>query len=240
MTMASEPYLALLIYLCAAYAQKGFPICIKLATNVHNHFPNLNKSNQLLQPVLNRINTYLPLMWFSLAKSIMGNAAVSYIILNVIRGLNILSLLASIIASGCLLVKTADLTDDIGWFNVFDLAEKVMVILFALFILLTELPKVLRGYFARNWPAFSHQSGFWALGVCLVFIGCDVMSYLCKEKTDQKHLGGDFYRMVQAAGLMCLIMAFVNMLASVLLRDRKRGLTARQARAFKKESQGVV
>lgn len=179
-------------------------------------------------------------MWFFLAKFIMGSTAINRIILNVIRGLNIVSLLASIIASGCLLVKTADLTDDIGWFNVFDLAEKAMVILFALFILLTELPKVLRGYFARNWPCFSHQAGFWALGVCLVFIGCDVMSYLCKEKTDEKHLGGDFYRMIQAAGILCLILAFSNMLASVLLRDRRRGLTARQVRAFKNEFQDVV
>lgn len=172
-------------------------------------------------------------MWFFLAKSVMGNSAVSYIILNVIRALNILSITASILASGSLLVKTADLTDDIGWFNVFDLAEKVLIILFALLILITELPKLLQGYIARNWPAFSYQSGFWALGACLVFLGCDVMSYLTKEKTDKKHLGGDFYRMCQAAGMMCIVMGFINMVATLLLGDRRRGLTARQVRAFK-------
>jgi len=179
-------------------------------------------------------------MWFFLGKLIMGNAAVSYIILNVIRILNIISVTASILASGSLLVKTADLTDDIGWFNVFDLAEKVMIILLALLILITELPRVLQGYIERKWPAFSYQSGFWALGVCLIFLGSDVMSYLTKEKTDNKHLGGDFYRMAQAAGIMCIIMGLINMIATVVLRDRRRGLTARQVRAFKNEAQDAV
>lgn len=179
-------------------------------------------------------------MWFFLAKVVMGHTAVSYTILNVIRALNILSIVASILASGSLLVKTADLTDDIGWFNIFDLAEKVMIILLALFILLTEVPKVLKGYFARNWPAFSHQSGFMALAVCLLFLGCDVMSYLTKEKTDQKQLGRDFYRMVQAAGLMCCIMSFINIIATFVLKDRRKGLTARQVRALKNEFQDVV
>jgi len=179
-------------------------------------------------------------MWFFLTKFIMGTTAVPYIILNIIRALNVLSILACILASASLLVKTADLTDDIGWFNVFDLAEKAMIISFALLVLATELPKVARGYIERDWPAFGYQSGFWTLSVCLLFLGCDVMSYLTKEKTDQKHLGADFYQMVQAAGIMCILMSLVNFIATFALKDRRRCLTARQVRAFKNEGQDVA
>lgn len=177
-------------------------------------------------------------MWFMIAKLVMGNTKIPYIILNVIRGLNILSILACELATGSLLVKTSN--PSIGWFNVFDLAEKVLAMLFGIFLLITELPKLLRGYIGRNWPLFGHGSGFFTFSICILFLGCDVLSYLTKEDADEKHLGSDFYRMCQAAGLMAVIMTGVNFVASMVLQDRRRGLTARQVRGFKSEFQDAA
>lgn len=168
----------------------------------------------------------------------MLSAKVSFIILNVIRVLNIISILASELATTSLLVKTATVTT--SWFNVFDLAAKAFIILFGIFLLVTELPKILRGWINRHWPAFGTTSGFLTLGVTLTFLGCIVLSYLTKEDADEKHLGGDFYRMCQAAGLMTLIMGSINIIATLLLQDRRRGLTARQVRATKGEFEDLA
>lgn len=167
-------------------------------------------------------------MWFLLARLAMKNSKIPYIILNVVRALNILCILACMLAAGSLLVKTSTLS--LGWFNIFDLAEKVLIIVFGIVLLITETPKVLERYIEREWPKFGKSSGFLTLGFCLLFLGCNVLSYLTKEDADKKHLGGDFYRMCQAAGLMAVIMSFVNMIATIFLQDRKSGMTAREVR----------
>lgn len=168
----------------------------------------------------------------------MGNSKIPYIILNVIRALNVLSILASGIATGSLLVKTANVT--VAWFNVFDLAAKAFVIMFCIALLITELPKILRGWVNRNWPAFGDSSGFLTLGICMTFLGCTVLSYLTKEDADEKHLGGDFYRMCQAAGLMTIIIGHINVVATLVLQDRRRGLTARQVRGTSGEFEDLA
>lgn len=171
-----------------------------------------------------------------LLKLIMTNRA-PFFILNTIRALNILSILAAILASVTLLLKTANLTSKIGYFNIFDLIEKVFIILFAIFILLTEAPilPILSRLFESQCPCFAKRGGFLVLSGCLAFIGCDTLSYLAKAQTDEKTLGGDFYRMVQAAGCMCIIMAMVNVPATFVFKVRKAGLSARQVRGLKKE-----
>lgn len=160
----------------------------------------------------------------------MGNSKIPYIILNIIRALNILSILACELAAGSLMVKTSSLS--LGWFNVFDCAEKVLIMLFGICLLITELPKVFTRYIAKNWPLFSPSAGFSTLALCMLFLACDVLSYLTKENSDKKHLGGDFYRMCQAAGLMTLIMSSINFIATFVLQDRRRGHTARMARDY--------
>lgn len=167
------------------------------------------------------------------AKIAMGNSRIPYIFLNVIRGLNILSIMACVVASGCLLIKTSDLSKEIGWYNYFDLGEKALVILFAMCLLVTEMPRLMREYIRKNWPAFGYESNFVALSICFVFLGFDVLSYLAKERTNEEHLGGDFFRMVQAAGFMAIVMSPVNLVASFVLRDSRRCFTARQVRGFK-------
>lgn len=177
-------------------------------------------------------------MWFLLAKLVMGNSKVPFIILNMIRGLNILTLLACELATGSLLVKTSN--PSVGWFNLFDAAEKALMMLFGMFLLYSEIPKLPRGWINRNWPLFGNSAGFSAFAACLYFMACDVLSYLTKAGVDKKHIGGDFYRMCQAAGLMTLVVASINLIATFTLQDKRRGLTARQVRGIRNNYQEEV
>lgn len=167
-------------------------------------------------------------------KLIMGNSAIPYIALNVIRALNILSIISCIIASASLLVKTATLSDSIGWYNYFDLGEKCLIIIFAMWLLATELPlRFLDSYKARKWPLLYDLSGFIPLAICLLFLGFDVLSFLAKAETNAETLGNDFYRMVQAAGFMSLVMSVINFIATFAFQSRKHGMSARMVRAYK-------
>lgn len=113
-----------------------------------------------------------------------------YYILNFIRLLNILSLLASGISTGSLLAKSSSLK--ISIFNAFDAAEKILLLIIILFLLATEIPKLSRAsYITKNWPLFSHSAGFTTLAFAMVFVGADVLSYLTKKGTDEKSLGAD-------------------------------------------------
>lgn len=160
---------------------------------------------------------------------------VGFFALNVIRFLNILSIIACIAASACLLVKTSNLTDNIGWYNIFDLAENCLIIVFALLLLFTELPGGLgESWLIKHWYHLSTSAHrFGVLALCLVFLGCDTLGYLAKKDTDAKHIGADFFRLVQAAGFMALVMAPINFVAGWTFNMKKsRDMTARDIRRF--------
>lgn len=174
------------------------------------------------------------MFWFvatKAAKHFGMGPKIAYIILNVIRALNLLAIAACIAASGSLLVKTSDFTNSIGWFNVFDLATKCLIVLFAMLLLITEFPFVLRRFIRTHWPHFGEDNGFGALSASLVFLGCNTLSYLAKKDADEKHLGGDFFRLVQAAGFMALIMAVMNFPTTYIFKNKRNGQSARQVRS---------
>ncbi|RMZ84708.1 hypothetical protein DV737_g904, partial [Chaetothyriales sp. CBS 132003] len=149
-----------------------------------------------------------------------------YVVLNVIRGLNLVALLAVMAASSVMLVKTFIVSK----FFFFDAAGHVVRIVISGFLVLTELP-LFRSYFYRNWPLFSPRSGFVMLGLSMIALGNSVLGQLNKEATSQKSLGLPFWRIVIAAGVIVLVMGFVNILASYIFRDTKTHLTARQVRS---------
>ena len=80
------------------------------------------------------------------------------------------------------------------------------------FLILTELP-LFKSYVSRNWPLFSHRSGFVMLGFAMVFLGNSVLGNMNKEATSQESLGLAFWRVVIAAGIIALVMGPVNILA---------------------------
>ena len=153
-------------------------------------------------------------------------AGAGFVVLNVIRVLNIIALLAVIAASSVMLVKTFVVSK----FFFFDAAEQVMRVVISGFLILTEL-SFFKTYFSRNWPAFSLRSSFVVLGFAMIFLGNSVLGEMNKKAISQKSLGLPFWRIVLAAGILGLIMGFVNIFASFIFRDTKTHLTARQVRA---------
>lgn len=115
------------------------------------------------------------------------------------------------------------------------------------FLILTELP-LFKTYVSRNWPLFSHRSGFVMLGFALIFLGNGVLGNMNKVATSQESLGLPFWRVVIAAGIIALVMGPINILAvsaspyswfgyltnivqSYIFRDTRTHLTARQVRS---------
>lgn len=153
-------------------------------------------------------------------------AGPGYIILNIIRVLNIIALLSVIVASWVMLVKTFRVSQvsllnlcntsrrllTLDQFYFFDAVSHVTTFTISLFLIISELP-ICKDYFARNWPLLSPQSGFVALGVAMITVGCSILGNLNKEATRPDKLGPPFWRIVIAAGIVVTVLGFVNIVA---------------------------
>jgi hypothetical protein len=175
------------------------------------------------------------------AKSLAGPG---YIILNGIRAMNIIGLLAVITASVAMLVKTSVASK----FFFFDAVSHVLTAItgskchripsickqkanrIPVFLLTSEL-SLFRSYFSRNWPLLSPAHGFLTLALAMIVLGINMLGNLNKAATSQESLGMPFWRIVIASGIVIFILGFVNLVASYIFRDRKQGITARQVRA---------
>ncbi|KAK6380652.1 hypothetical protein LTS17_004852 [Exophiala oligosperma] len=156
-------------------------------------------------------------------KSLLG---AGYVVLNVIRAVNIIALLSAMAASSVMLVKTFIVSK----FFFFDACEHIIRIVMSGFLIVTELP-LFKGYISRNWPLFSPRSSFIMLGIAMIFLGNSILGNLNKQATSQESLGLPFWRLVIASGIIVLVMGPVNLLASFVFRDKKAHLTARQVRS---------
>ncbi|KAI9716036.1 MAG: hypothetical protein M1828_000503 [Chrysothrix sp. TS-e1954] len=153
-------------------------------------------------------------------------AGPGYIILNVLRAMNIIGLLAVIAASMVMLVKTVTTSN----FFFFDGVSHAVTVIIAMLLVISET-KYFRGYIARCWPLLSPSHGFVTLGSAMLILGVDILGNLNKPATSQKHMGLGFWRIVIASGILITILGFLNIIASFVFRDRKAGVTARQVRA---------
>ncbi|KAL8686709.1 MAG: hypothetical protein Q9218_006922 [Villophora microphyllina] len=153
-------------------------------------------------------------------------AGPGYIILNVIRALNIIALLAVIVASFSMLVKTFIVSK----FFFFDAVSHVITAFLSMFLILTETP-LFRNYFSRAWPLLSPSHSFLTLGILMSIVGVSVLGNLNKEATSQKSLGTSYWRIVISSGILCMILGVTNIFANYIFRQKKLGVTARMVRA---------
>lgn len=168
-----------------------------------------------------------------------------FVILNMIRWMNIIGLLAVIAASIVMLVKTSTASK----FFFFDAVSHVLTAItgskwesvhtiikhnadrLQVFLTVSELPKIPKGYYARNWPLLSEGHGFVTLALAMQVLGINMLGNLNKPATSQKSLGLAFWRIVIGSGIVIFILGFVNFIASYVFRDRNAGVTARQVRS---------
>ncbi|OAA66468.1 hypothetical protein SPI_01044 [Niveomyces insectorum RCEF 264] len=154
---------------------------------------------------------------------------IGYRVLNVLRPCNIIALLAVVAASWVMVVMTGVT----GQFFFFDAIAHVFISSIALFLILTEVPvgQALKRYFARTWPVFAPGHGFFWLGTAMVVLGCDMLANLNKPAFTVDNLGLPLWRVILAAGILCLTFGAANFAATLVFRDGPAGLTARMIRA---------
>ncbi|KAI9714424.1 MAG: hypothetical protein M1820_000385 [Bogoriella megaspora] len=157
------------------------------------------------------------------AKSLAGPG---YIILNVVRVMNIIALLAVACASVVMLVKTFNASK----FFFFDGCSHVITTFVSFFLVFSEV-SLFRGYFARNWPLLSPSHGFVFLGSAMIILGINILGNLNKSATSAESLGLAFWRIVIGSGIVVFAMGFFNIFTSYIFRDRSQGVTARMVRA---------
>ncbi|KAK3113553.1 hypothetical protein LTR53_009038 [Teratosphaeriaceae sp. CCFEE 6253] len=153
-------------------------------------------------------------------------AGPGYIILNGIRAMNVIGLLAVVTASILMLVKTTSKSH----FFFFDAVSHVLTGITGMFLFVSEL-SLFQPYFARNWPLLGPSHGFVTLALAMIVLGINMLANLNKSATSQTSLGLPFWRIVIASGIVIFILGFANLIASYIFRDRKQGITARQLRA---------
>jgi len=167
----------------------------------------------------------IPLPTHNMALSQKSMAGPGYIILNIIRALNIIGFLLVIAASVVMLIKTSTKSA----FFFFDAVTHVVTALTSTFLIISELC-IFPAYFARNWPLLSPEHGFVMLSTIMIIIGLDTLGNLNKESDSQANLGLQFWRIVIGSGILMFILGFVNLLASYIFRDVRSGITARMVR----------
>lgn len=169
-------------------------------------------------------------------------AGAGYVVLNVIRVMNIIALLGVMAASSVMLVRMFNTRT----FFFFDACDNLIRVIIAGkensdhrfisvltdrgFLILTETP-LFKSYFSRHWPLFSPASGFVMLGVAQILLGNGVLANLNKSNASQQSLGMAFWRLIIGSGIVIFVMGFVNILASYIFRDARMQLTARQVRS---------
>lgn len=156
-------------------------------------------------------------------------AGPGYIILNVMRALNIITLASVVASSVVMLVKTFIVSK----FFFFDATSHVITALVGMFLIISECA-LFRRYFKRNWPLLSSDHGFVSLGFAMIVLGLNMLGNMNKEATSQESLTLPFWRLLVASGILAIVIGFFNLVASYIFRNPSLGVTARQIRSHGK------
>ncbi|KAJ5608376.1 hypothetical protein N7537_004995 [Penicillium hordei] len=152
-------------------------------------------------------------------------AGPGYVILNVIRVLNIITFMDLIAACAVLLAKI----DMLNSFFFFEAVTHAVVALVSLFMIISELP-ILQCYFDDHWPMFGQESSFYSLGGIMMILGVATLGNLNTKAMTQEAIGMNFWQIIVSAGILAMIVSVVNVLASYIFSDPETGVSARQVR----------
>lgn len=152
-------------------------------------------------------------------------AGPGYVVLNVIRVMNVVALLAVVAASFVMLVKTFIVSK----FFFFDGVSHLITGCVSILLILTEI-SLFKRYTANNWPLLSPSHGFVTLGIIMIIIGVSILGNLNKQATSEGSLGTTFWRLVIASGIVVSILGVANIFANYMFRQKSLGITARQVR----------
>ncbi|KAF4618117.1 hypothetical protein G7Y89_g14990 [Cudoniella acicularis] len=153
-------------------------------------------------------------------------AGPGYIILQIIRVLNIIALLLIAIASMIMLAMTLKTSN----FFFFDGVSHFITFGIAMFLIVSETG-FFQNYFIRNWPNFGPEAGFTYLGLAMIALGFNILGNLNKNATSVENLGLAMWREVIAAGILASLFGLVNIIATYVFCNSKEGISGRQVRS---------
>ncbi|KAJ6164279.1 hypothetical protein N7470_002951 [Penicillium chermesinum] len=154
-------------------------------------------------------------------------AGPGYVILNVIRALNIIVFIDTIAACVVMLVK---IKTENGFFFFEAVTHAVVALINSICVDHIGTPH-LRSFVNRRWPMFGEEAGFLSLAVIMMIIGVSTLGNLNSDTMSQKKLGVTFWRIVLSAGILGMIMSLINILATLIFSDSEAGVSARHIRA---------
>lgn len=152
-----------------------------------------------------------------------------HIFLQILRILTIIVLL-SIMASNWAMIIVSGMK---GHFDFFDTVSHIFAASIAVCFVVSELDmfKLFRRYFERNFPVLSPSHSLAWLGLGMIMLGCQLISYQGKEAYNKKNFGLPLWRLVLASAILAITIGFANIMSSVVFRDGQSGITARQIRS---------
>lgn len=154
-------------------------------------------------------------------------AGPGYVILNVLRAINIITFLDIIAASVAMLIK---ITINNNFFF-FEAVSHAFTTLLGVFLVVSELP-FFDKFFARFVPQLSETASFAPLALIMVIMGVSVLGNLNNDDYSADKMGMPFWRIVASAGIMAMTMGIVNFIASFIFADSENKLTARHVRSY--------
>ncbi|KAI1340112.1 hypothetical protein F5Y15DRAFT_415531 [Xylariaceae sp. FL0016] len=153
----------------------------------------------------------------------------AYIILNVLRGLNIFVLLCVMVTS-VLMMIFAKLPNG---FQFFDDITHFFVFCIATLLIITEvgLGAKVQGFIIRAWPIFGPDRGLTWLGLTMFLLGCHLLGTLSRDTYTKKSVPQQVQQVIMASGILVIAIGVFNIIASLLFRNRQSNLRAREVRS---------
>ena len=148
-----------------------------------------------------------------------------HLVLNILRALNIISLLTISAASWAMIVMT---TITNGFFF-FDGVSHFFTSIIAMVLIVSEL-NLFKTYFQNNWPVLTPEHGLSWLGISMVMMGCQTLGNLNKPATSIDAIGLPMWRLVLGGGILGLTLGIFNIISSIIFRDPKNNITSRHIR----------
>jgi hypothetical protein len=150
-----------------------------------------------------------------------------YIVLNVLRALNIV-ILTLVAAASALMMVFAKFPNA---YQLFADVTLFFIICVCGLLILSEIPGTfLKSWIARTWPVFGEGHGFTWLGTSMIMMGCHTLGALSHEPFTAKKVGKPVWQVIMAAGILAITFGFFNITCSFLFKDGAGKRSAREVR----------
>jgi hypothetical protein len=153
-----------------------------------------------------------------------------FMVLNVLRAFNMISLLGMATSDMILCVKGA-MNGAFTGFGFFALVSGVLTSMFSLFLFASEIDSgKVKKFYNLYFPVLSTTHSLGWLGMALVFLSVDLLGNLNAEENNANNLSLPFWRLCLASAVLCFVFGFFNLLSTLVFREHDSDVTDRLIR----------